>query len=58
MEHFTPISGLIGGALIGDQIQERQKQQQELKAKMAQQQAEIDQAQRQLEQLKQLEEAR
>jgi outer membrane lipoprotein SlyB len=50
--------GLIGGALIGDQIQERQKQQQELKQKMAEQQAEIDRAQRELEQLKQQEQAR
>jgi predicted nuclease with TOPRIM domain len=49
---------LIGGALIGDQIQERQKQQQELRNKMAEQQAQIDRAQRELEQLKQQEQAR
>jgi hypothetical protein len=45
--------GLIGGALIGDQIQERQKQEQELQQQMAAQQAEIDRAEQELQQLKQ-----
>jgi Glycine zipper len=47
--------GLIGGALIGDQIQERQKQEQEIQQKMAAQQAEIDRAEQELQQLKQQE---
>src|SRR4029434_1976704 len=52
------VVGLVGGALIGDQIQERQKQEQELQQQMATQQAQIDQAEQELQQLKQQVEAR
>lgn len=44
--------GLIGGALIGDQMQARQKQEQDLQRQMAAQQAEIERQQRELNQLK------
>ena len=44
--------GLIGGALIGDQMQARQKQEQDLQQQMAAQQAEIDRANREIQQLK------
>ena len=47
--------GLIGGALIGDQIQARQKQEQDLQQQMATQQAEIERAAKELQQLKQQE---
>jgi uncharacterized membrane-anchored protein YhcB (DUF1043 family) len=50
--------GLIGGALIGDPIQARQKQEQELQKQMAEQQAEIDRAEQELQQLKQQQQAR
>jgi hypothetical protein len=43
---------LLGGALIGDQMQARQKQEQDLQKQMAAQQAEIDQANREIQQLK------
>jgi chromosome segregation ATPase len=49
---------LVGGALIGDQIQERQKQEQELQHQMAAQQAQIDRAEEELQQLKQQVEGR
>jgi outer membrane protein with glycine zipper len=52
------VVGLVGGALIGDQIQERQKQEQELQQQMAAQQAQIDRAEQELQQLKQQVEAR
>ena len=41
-----------GGALIGDQMQARQKQEQDLQQQMAAQQAEIDRANREIQQLK------
>ena len=44
--------GLLGGALIGDQMQSRQKQEQDLQQQMAAQQAEIDRANREIQQLK------
>jgi len=44
--------GLLGGALIGDQMQARQKQEQDLQQRMAAQQAEIDRANREIQQLK------
>lgn len=44
--------GLLGGALIGDQMQARQKQEQDLQQQMAAQQAEIDRANREIQQLK------
>ena len=44
--------GLLGGALIGDQMQSRQKQEQDLQQQMATQQAEIDRANREIQQLK------
>ena len=48
--------GLLGGALIGDQMQDqmqaRQKQEQDLQQQMAAQQAEIDRANREIQQLK------
>jgi outer membrane lipoprotein SlyB len=50
--------GLIGGALIGDQVQERQRQQQEMQQQIAEQQAAIDRAAEELQQLKQLQQAR
>jgi outer membrane lipoprotein SlyB len=50
--------GLIGGALIGDQVQERQNQEQELQQQIAAQQAQIDRAALELQQLKQQQQAR
>jgi Glycine zipper len=44
--------GLVGGALIGDQMQARQKQEQDLQRQMAAQQAQIEQANREIQQLK------
>ena len=44
--------GLLGGALIGDQMQARQKQEQDLQQQMAAQQAEIDRANREIQELK------
>jgi Glycine zipper len=44
--------GLIGGAVIGDQMQARQKQEQDLQRQIAAQQAQIDQANREIQQLK------
>ena len=44
--------GLLGGALIGDQMQARQKQEQDLQQQMAAQEAEIDRANREIQQLK------
>jgi uncharacterized membrane-anchored protein YhcB (DUF1043 family) len=44
--------GLLGGALIGDQMQARQKQDEDVQRRMAAQQAEIDRQQRELNQLK------
>jgi outer membrane lipoprotein SlyB len=44
--------GLLGGAMIGDQLQARQKQDEEVQRRMAAQQAEIEREQRELEQLK------
>ena len=44
--------GLIGGALIGDQMQARQKQEQDLQRQMAAQHAEIDRANREIQELK------
>ena len=44
--------GLIGGALIGDQMQARQKQDQAVQQQMSAQQAQIEQQNRELQQLK------
>jgi len=44
--------GLLGGAVIGDQLQARQKQDEEVQRRMAAQQAEIERQQRELDQLK------
>jgi hypothetical protein len=44
--------GLLGGALIGDQMQARQKQEDDLQRRMAAQQAEIERANREIQQLK------
>src|ERR1700752_1226273 len=44
--------GLIGGALIGDQMQARQKQEADVQRQIAAQQAEIDRANREIQQLK------
>ena len=44
--------GLLGGALIGDQMQARQKQDAETQRQIQAQQAEIDRQQRELNQLK------
>jgi hypothetical protein len=41
-----------GGAGIGDQMQSRQKQEQDLQRQMAAQQAEIDRASKEIQQLK------
>jgi outer membrane lipoprotein SlyB len=45
--------GLVGGALIGDQIEAHRKQEQAIQEQMATQQAEIDRAEQQIQQLKQ-----
>jgi hypothetical protein len=50
--------GSIGGALIGDQIQARQKQDEEVQRRMAAQQAEIERQQRELDRLKAQQQAR
>ncbi|HEX2932056.1 MAG TPA: glycine zipper domain-containing protein [Candidatus Binatia bacterium] len=44
--------GLVGGALIGDQMQARQNQEADVQRQMAAQQAEIDRANREIQQLK------
>ena len=44
---------LVGGALIGDQMQTRQKQEQDVQRHLAEQQAEIQRQRRQLQQLEQ-----
>jgi outer membrane lipoprotein SlyB len=44
--------GLVGGALIGDQMQARQKQEQDLQRQITAHQAQIDQANREIQQLK------
>jgi outer membrane lipoprotein SlyB len=44
--------GFVGGALIGDQMQARQKQDEEVQRGMQAQQAEIERQQRELNQLK------
>ncbi len=44
--------GLLGGALIGDQLQSRQKQDQQVQQRIDSQQAEIERQKREIEQLK------